>query len=63
MHQGEGHHRSSAPRRPSRAERTEHFDIRFRDGLAEGWAFGVPEAFREKFDIRYVEYVDSECLR
>jgi hypothetical protein len=35
--------------------RTEKVDITFKKGLAEGWAFGVSEAFRETLDILYVE--------
>ncbi len=44
-------------------KRTEDFDITFKDGLAEGWAFGVPEAFRDQLDILYSQYVDKERSR
>lgn len=41
-----------------RQRRTEEFDIRFKDGLAAGWYFSVPEAFRDQLDIAYSTYID-----
>lgn len=40
--------------------RTESFDVKFTDKLAEDWAFSVHEAFRDQLDILYLEYVDRE---
>jgi hypothetical protein len=39
----------------SRRKRIENFDIIFKDGLAEGWAFGVPESFKDQLDILSLE--------
>jgi hypothetical protein len=44
-------------------KRIENFGITFKDGLAEGWAFSVLEAFREQLDIVHTEYVDKERSR
>lgn len=43
-----------------RLRRTEDVDVVFEGGLASGWAFGVPEAFRDCLDILYLQYVDKE---
>ncbi len=40
--------------------RSEEIDISFIDGRIEGWAFGVPECFRDALDILYTERVDKE---
>lgn len=48
-----------APLKRGRSRRTEQFDIRFVDGLAEGWTFDVPTAFRDALDIIYSQYVDK----
>jgi len=36
-----------------RRKRLESFDIVFKDGMADGWVFGVVEAFREQLDIKW----------
>lgn len=41
-------------------KRIECIGIEFKDGLAENWAFDVPECFRESLDILYLPYVDKE---
>ena len=46
-----------------RYRRTEDFDITFKNGIADGWAFGVPEVFRKTLDILYVQYADKEKTR
>lgn len=46
-----------------RIRRTEDLGIVFKVGLAEGWAFGVDEAFKDALDIHLHAYVDSERTR
>jgi hypothetical protein len=41
------------PAAAGRRKRLESFDIVFRDGVVDGWVFGVVEAFREQLDIRW----------
>jgi hypothetical protein len=43
----------------SRARRTENLDVTFVDGVAEGWVFGVVDAFRTQLDMRLEERVDK----
>lgn len=43
----------------ARRRRTEDFGISFASGIAEGWVFGVPEAFRDQLDISLSVYVDK----
>lgn len=45
----------------SRRNRTEHHGIDFVNGTAQGWHFGVPEAFKVPLDIRSRIYVDREA--
>lgn len=47
-------------RRKRRKRRTEAFDVTFQDGIALGWAFSVPEAFKDQLDILYLSYVDKK---
>lgn len=47
------------PKKRGRSRRTEHFDAKFVDGLAQGWAFDVPEACRDALDIIYSQYIDK----
>jgi hypothetical protein len=44
-------------------KRTEAIDISFRDNLAEGWVFDVPEAFRFQLDILNLQCIDKERTR
>jgi hypothetical protein len=40
--------------------RTEYFDIVFEQGIAQGWVFGISEAFRDQLDIEYSKLVDRK---
>jgi hypothetical protein len=48
------------PPRRMRVKRIEDFGIVFVNGLAEGWIFGVHEAFRASMDVNYTPRVDKE---
>ena len=43
--------------------RTEYFDIIFKCGMADGWTFGVPMAFRNQLDIVYATLVHRKASR
>lgn len=44
--------------RRKRSLRTDDCDVRFVEGFAVGWRFGVPECFRSALDILFMERVD-----
>jgi len=54
---------NGSERRGKRKRRTEQFDVTFAAGMAEGWVFSVPEAFKDQLDILYLSYVDAEKTR
>lgn len=43
--------------------RTETPNVSFEGGIANGWAFEIPEAFRDQLDIKYQQFVDREASR
>jgi hypothetical protein len=43
-----------------RHRRTENFGIIFKNGMADEWVFGVPEAFKLTLDILHYWYVDKK---
>ena len=45
----------------SRTRRTEKLDVNFVDKLAQGWVFGVLDAFRMQLAIRLDERIDKEA--
>lgn len=52
--------KSKHSKNQKKRRRTETIDVHFKNGLAEGWMFGVPAAFKVAMDIRNLEYVDKE---
>ncbi|MCK8787628.1 hypothetical protein M0638_24995 [Roseomonas sp. NAR14] len=53
------HLRANAPEEATRKTRRVLSPVRFENGIAAGWAFGVPEAFRRALDIFFYERVLS----
>lgn len=47
----------------SRRRRTETLNVSFKNGLADGFMFGVPDVFRMNFDIRLDQRVDIEASK
>jgi len=43
--------------------RTEKLSVSFKDGLAEGWVFGVGDFFRDQLDIKYTQFVDRDASK
>lgn len=41
--------------------RTEALGVEFENGIAKGWAFDVPEAFKPSLDIAYMQRADKEA--
>lgn len=44
-----------------KSNRTEQIGIEFENGIAKGWAFDVPEAFRPSLDIAYMQRADKKA--
>jgi hypothetical protein len=55
--------RPALKKKKDRYRRIEDFDIKFKNSIADGWAFGVRESFRKVLDILYIQYVDKEKTR
>jgi hypothetical protein len=45
----------------SKNRRTEAVNVKFVNRKAEGWIFGVPDAFRSQLDIKLDERIDKEA--